>query len=117
MEAKACAARFYGIDQGRPVHSPVASADYLELIERINTGEKGMQIVCPHCKQLARIRNSRQLSDVVREAYCQCQNVACGHTFKLISEIVETISPSAVPDPDVAKRLRVYKAAEGVSAD
>lgn len=65
-----------------------------------------MQLECPHCGSKARIRSSKQLSKLTRYAMCQCQNVACGHTFKALFEIVSTISPSAFPDPLVAAELK-----------
>ncbi|MBS1191009.1 MAG: transcriptional regulator [Rhodocyclaceae bacterium] len=65
-----------------------------------------MQATCPHCGAKAVIRTSIQLSKLIKTAYCQCQNVVCGHTFKAFLEVVETISPSAIPDPEVATVLQ-----------
>lgn len=66
-----------------------------------------MLITCPHCGARATIRNSRAISKLTREAYCQCSNLACGHTFRASLEVVETLSPSAIPDPDVMAHLPV----------
>ncbi len=68
-----------------------------------------MLITCPHCHSRANIRTSRAVSDLSRDAYCQCTNLACGHTFRAVMEIVETISPSAVPDPEIAQKLAPAK--------
>lgn len=38
---------------------------------------------------------------MMREQYFQCDSVACGHTFKALQEIVATISPSSMPDPEI----------------
>lgn len=80
---------------------------YQETVDALAQGKDGMHITCPHCKSRALIRSSRELSALVREAYCQCTNLACGHTFKIVVEAVQTISPSAVPDqdPSIVARL------------
>lgn len=80
---------------------------YRELFGAIAKGERGMKMVCPHCLSLAPIRTSRPLSRMVKEVYCQCSNVACGHTFKAMVEITMTISPSAFPDPAVAAQIEL----------
>lgn len=77
-------------------------AAYQHAIEAISEGEEGMHITCPHCQARALIRTSRPLTALVREAYCQCTNLACGHTFKIVVEAVQTLSPSAVPNQDPA---------------
>ncbi|MBU1666154.1 MAG: ogr/Delta-like zinc finger family protein [Gammaproteobacteria bacterium] len=68
-----------------------------------------MFIACPHCHSRAIIRTSRAMSPLTRDAYCQCTNLACGHTFRAVTEIVETISPSAVPDPEIVEKLSPAK--------
>ena len=45
---------------------------------------------CPHCKGDAVIRNSEQLSDLVRSATGVCKDPECGHTFKLSISIEYT---------------------------
>lgn len=64
-----------------------------------------MRINCPHCGTVAGIRSSRAVSRLTREMYCQCCNLECGHTFVGLVEVVRTLSPSAVPDPDIEKQL------------
>lgn len=56
---------------------------------------------CPHCKTTALIRSSKEVHPLMREQFFQCQSVACGHTFKATQEIVATVSPSAMPDPEI----------------
>lgn len=56
---------------------------------------------CPHCKGDAVIRNSEQLSDLVRSATGVCKDPECGHTFKLSISIEYTISPPAKPNPNI----------------
>ncbi|AXV85631.1 ogr/Delta-like zinc finger family protein [Ralstonia solanacearum] len=64
-----------------------------------------MRIHCPHCASVAHIRTSRPVSRFTRELYCQCSNLACGHTFVALTEVVRTLSPSNTPDPEVAQQL------------
>lgn len=54
-------------------------------------------IRCPHCKSRAIARNSREMSDTLREITYQCDNVECGHTYVANLEVVRTLSPSAIP--------------------
>lgn len=65
-----------------------------------------MHITCPHCGHRATIRTSKAITKVTREGFCQCTNLACGHTFVAVTEVVRTISPSAVPDPLIAGQLQ-----------
>jgi ssDNA-binding Zn-finger/Zn-ribbon topoisomerase 1 len=60
-----------------------------------------MRIPCPHCGQPAKIRTSRTISPLTREAYVQCENVACCHVFRVIISAVATIVPSIAPNPAV----------------
>lgn len=64
-----------------------------------------MRVKCPHCKSSAKIRTSRNVSDLTKDLYCQCENVMCGHTFVAQIEAVRTISPSATPDPLVELQI------------
>ena len=78
-----------------------------------------MLIKCPHCKSTARIRTSRPLSDLVREAALQCNNVLCGHTFVAHIEAVRTLSPSATPDPliDLQLSRKNFPASQATSSE
>ena len=56
---------------------------------------------CPHCDSVAHTRASKRISRLSRESYFQCSNLQCGHTFVGVTEIVRTLSPSAMPHPEV----------------
>lgn len=58
-------------------------------------------ISCPHCGARPKARTSREMSRTLRELTYMCQNPACGHTYVANLEIVRTLSPSAIPHPDV----------------
>lgn len=70
---------------------------------------------CPHCKHNARIRKSEQMTPVYREVTLICTNEHCGHVFVCALEAIRTLSPSAVPDPEVnlpmSKHVRVREIA------
>ncbi len=76
------------------------------MLDDLNSGEKGMKTMCPHCGDAALVRTSKQMSKIVKHATCACLNVACGHTFVISVEAIRTISPPAFPDPEVAVQLR-----------
>lgn len=62
-------------------------------------------IACPHCGAPGHVRNSEQQSTLVRQSWHRCKNTACGHTFVTFTEIVLTLSPSAIPRPGVVLPL------------
>lgn len=62
---------------------------------------KSRHNLCPHCSTKARIRTSRDVSEISRETYFQCTNIECGHTWKSISTAILTIVPSQIPNPKV----------------
>lgn len=53
---------------------------------------------CPHCGQKARAHDSERLGRLVQAARYACSNLECGHTFMVETEVLYTLSPSAVPD-------------------
>lgn len=67
-----------------------------------------MRMRCPHCKSIATIRSSYEVSDLTRESFMACRNTACGHTFAAITEIHRTLSPSSIPNPKVRLPLSVH---------
>jgi len=68
-----------------------------------------MRLTCPHCKQAARVRHSRELSDVYRDGIVECQNIAqCGWRGRLGVEYLATLTPSAMPNPNVDLPLSPY---------
>ena len=60
-----------------------------------------MATKCAHCGSPAYTRTSRMLSLVSQEEYFQCSDISCGHTFRAVREHIETLSPSAMPNPAV----------------
>ncbi|HZH44279.1 MAG TPA: ogr/Delta-like zinc finger family protein [Lysobacter sp.] len=56
---------------------------------------------CPHCKHPARARTSTAMSPLYREVTYTCLNVHCGHVFVCGLEAIRTLSPSAIPDPEI----------------
>ena len=59
------------------------------------------KLKCPHCGHGIRIRNSVSQHALLRTAYLQCTNVACGATFRGEFEITHEMSPSAQPNPEI----------------
>lgn len=51
-----------------------------------------MRMMCPHWKQNAYTRTSRQLTNTSRETNFQCRNFECGHVFSTVTEINRTTS-------------------------
>jgi hypothetical protein len=60
-----------------------------------------MRITCPHCEQPGKIRTSRTITRMTREAYVQCENLDCCHVWKVIIGAVTTIAPSINPNTAV----------------
>ncbi|WP_137936084.1 ogr/Delta-like zinc finger family protein [Chitinivorax sp. B] len=71
-----------------------------------------MATKCAHCGFTANTRSSRYLTEITQEEYFQCSNPVCGHTFRALREHLETLSPSAIPNPHVhlpvANRARLH---------
>jgi ssDNA-binding Zn-finger/Zn-ribbon topoisomerase 1 len=60
-----------------------------------------MRETCPHCGGPARIRTSRRITALTREAYVQCENIECCHVWRILISSVSTVVPSLKPNPDV----------------
>lgn len=58
-------------------------------------------LICAHCRAKVRIRTSIGEHLLLRTAYLQCTNEACGATFRGAFEITHTLSPSAMPNPSI----------------
>lgn len=65
------------------------------------TAPHQIRLSCPHCRSYMRIRASRGVTAIYREAYVYCTNEACGFRGKLGLELLQTLSPSATPNPEV----------------
>lgn len=70
--------------------------DFLILVE-LETGDcmSRARIYCTECDEKAVVTSSNKVSKQVTHLYCQCQNVHCGHTFRLSQSFDHTISPPA----------------------
>lgn len=64
-----------------------------------------IQVNCPHCRDLALLRTSRQTTPLFKELRFQCVNIECGHTFVGSLTIDRTIVPSARPNPAIKLRM------------
>lgn len=65
-------------------------------------------MACPHCHSGALVRTSHVLTPMIRESIMACRNVACGHTFIVVSSIDRTLSPSAIPRAGVDLKVSTY---------
>jgi len=64
---------------------------------------------CNRCGSAAVIDSSKEISDSLKQLYCMCKNVECGHTFVVSMEFSHTLSPSALDMPEsVRERLKGY---------
>lgn len=59
------------------------------------------KLICAHCRQRLRIRTSEGLSPLLRIAYLQCTNEACGWTARAVFEITHEMSASSMPNKAV----------------
>lgn len=65
------------------------------------------------CGKLARICSSNEIETGFKQAYCQCTDPMCGHTFVINIEFDHTISPSALTLPEeLRKRISSTAPAE-----
>lgn len=60
-----------------------------------------LRVRCPHCCEQSLCRNSETLSPLLKELYFACQNLECGHVFVARLETCRTLSPSAIPNPEI----------------
>ena len=58
-------------------------------------------IACPHCGERAGVRDSVQVTPIVRELRLVCDNLDCGHYFLAQLSVIRTVRPSACPNPDI----------------
>lgn len=72
--------------------------------------------VCPHCKGPSTIRSSQQVTPSYSEILRICANPLCGHVWIDSVEAVRTLSPSAIPDPEIYIPLSQHVRRDGVIA-
>lgn len=58
-----------------------------------------MAFSCPHCQTSARRVSFRLCNPLMQEAFYQCTNLSCGHTFRSQEEVICSTSPSSSPNP------------------
>jgi hypothetical protein len=58
-------------------------------------------INCPHCHARSIVRDSQEVTDLVRELRMVCSDDDCGHTFVAQLSVIRTIRPAAKPNPAV----------------
>ncbi|PKH63498.1 MULTISPECIES: ogr/Delta-like zinc finger family protein [unclassified Halomonas] len=56
---------------------------------------------CPHCSHNMRTRNSEALTLVYREGVMECRNVECNFRGKVGFQLLNTLTPSDMPNPNV----------------
>lgn len=56
---------------------------------------------CPHCGGPAKLRSSNAITPLYRVLYFQCRDMSCGHTYRAELAILETLVPSARPNPAI----------------
>ncbi|WP_111935860.1 ogr/Delta-like zinc finger family protein [Paraburkholderia bryophila] len=61
-----------------------------------------IRTLCPHCRELAIARTSREVSRTMKEIIYQCTDAECSHSFVVMHEAVRTLSPSAKPSAAVS---------------
>ena len=61
---------------------------------------------CPHCRTRAKLRYARQDSPTLYVFRFMCDDIECGHSFEAQLEYGHTLSPSAIPNPEVCMPVR-----------
>jgi hypothetical protein len=65
-------------------------------------------IACPHCTAKAIVRDSIEITPMVRELRLNCTNADCDHTFVAQLSVIRTIWPSAMPKGDIRLPLGAW---------
>lgn len=82
-----------------------------------------ISIHCPICRTRAIARTSREMSRTMREITYRCTNDECGHTYVAHLEVVRTLVPSIIDNPEVsipfspaAAAAKLARSAKGAAA-
>lgn len=67
-------------------------------------------LTCPHCGTRSIVRDSVQVTDMVRELRLSCDNEECGHTCVAQLSLIRTIRPAAKPKPGVTLPFGTWRA-------
>lgn len=73
-------------------------------------------IRCPICASRAIARSSRELSNTLREIVYRCENDGCGHVYVANLEVVRTLVPSVLSNPNVQIPLSAHSHAKRLDA-
>jgi hypothetical protein len=66
---------------------------------------KSLHALCPHCVTPGAVQSSRQITPTYKQFYIACRNPLCGHTWLAELHVVHSITPSAMPNPDLQIRM------------
>lgn len=73
------------------------------------TEKERSRFVCPCCGHVARIRVSRRLSPLYSDGILECQNLLeCGWRGRFGTELLATLTPSALPNSTAGLPLSPY---------
>ena len=64
---------------------------------------------CPHCGGGAKLRSSEAITPLYRVMYFQCRDLTCGHTYRAEMNILETLVPSARPNPAIKLPVKQHR--------
>lgn len=74
-------------------------------------------IACPHCRSKAIVRNSVEVTDLVRELRMTCENIDCGHVFVSQLSVIRTLRPADQPNPQVQIPFGTWRSEPGKPAN
>lgn len=57
--------------------------------------------LCPHCGGPSHLRSSKSITPLYRVLYFICRDPECGHSYRGELTLLETLSPSARPNPKI----------------
>lgn len=70
-------------------------------VKSFDSGRQRLTYRCPHCRERAIVRATRELSPIYAERYLQCSSPTCGYTYVVGIEVIRTLSPSGTPNPEL----------------
>lgn len=87
--------------------TPIPAEEDQQPAIQANRYSHGIRLACPHCKQPAIIRTSRQVVETYREAWAICPS--CGFKGKAHVSWDAEASPSLMPNPKVSLPRMDYR--------
>jgi len=65
-----------------------------------------MRVICHHCKSKATITSNNELSETVKDLYCQCNNTqSCGASFVITMAFKHDLNPPQQTTLQIAAAL------------